>query len=188
MSSKKITPESIASTEAQPTTPTAKKAKKVPASKQVEAMKEATEDRENLILASLAVLTNPMPAEEWEALYNKSMEVDDQIMVEALSRVDVLKADSPVDATVDGEPKKNARKSNQDGKALTLRIRQEVIKNHALGLEPSMKTIIAALADEFGELNDFTLKTVFNHAIATIRAIDSLGYMIGTPAPSEPAS
>ena len=124
------------------------------------------------ILAAMAVLTNPMPAAEWELAYNEAVETGDALMVEALSRIGILEAAKPVE-----EPK-NARKNNTDGKALTLRIRQEVLKMHIAGEAPNMKTVVASLYAEFGELNDFTVKTVFNHAIATIRAIDSLGFKI----------
>lgn len=124
------------------------------------------------ILQAMSALTNPMPAAEWEASYNEAMENGDTLMVEALTRIGILEAPKPI------EEGKNVRKNNTDGKALTLRIRQEVLKAHIAGQAPSMKAVVASLFDEFGELNDFTVKTVFNHAIATIRAIDSLGLKI----------
>ena len=124
------------------------------------------------ILDAMSVLTNPMPAAEWEAAYNEAMATDDKLMVEALSRIGILEAAKPV------EEAKNARKNNTDGKALTLRIRQETLKMYIAGEAPNMKAVVATLYNEFGELNDFTVKTVFNHAVATIRAIDSLGLKI----------
>jgi hypothetical protein len=68
---------------------------------------------------------------------------------------------------------------------LTLRIRQIVIEQASAGLAPSMKAVAEALLPEFGILNDSTLKTVFNHAVAMIRAIDSLGLHIELPAAPE---
>lgn len=170
----------IAPTEIQPVSPKAKKNSKKAAAPIVEAQEAAPigpiPPTAEEILQAMSSLTNPMPAAEWEASYNEAMENGDTLMVEALTRIGILEAPKPV------EESKNARKNNTDGKALTLRIRQEVLKAHIAGQAPSMKAIVASLFDEFGELNDFTVKTVFNHAIATIRAIDSLGLKIeGAP-------
>ena len=133
---------------------------------------EAAKPTAEQILAAMGALTNPMPAAEWEASYNEAVGNGDTLMIEALSHIGILEAPKPV------EESKNARKSNTDGKALTLRIRQEALKMHIAGEAPNMKAVVATLFAEFGELNDFTVKTVFNHAIATIRAIDSLGLKI----------
>jgi hypothetical protein len=191
MKNETIAPETIVSTEAIEVVPAtkkaAKKAAKAPKSEPVvieENIHRPTEDQETLVLAAMAKLPNPMPGDDWEAAYNAAMEANDGVQVEALSRIDVTKADDP-----SGKPEqqKNSRKSNSDGKALTLRIRQEVIRAFFLGEEPSMKNVATALFSEFGELNEFTMKTVFNHAIATIRAIDSLGLRIELPEEAEVA-
>jgi hypothetical protein len=163
----------IAPTEIQPVSPKAKKNSKKAAAPIVEAQEAAPiPPTAEEILQAMSSLTNPMPADEWEASYNEAMENGDTLMVEALTRIGILEAPKPV------EESKNARKNNTDGKALTLRIRQEVLKAHIAGHDPNMKAVVAFLFDEFGDLNDSTVKTVFNHAIATIRAIDSLGLKI----------
>ena len=105
---------------------------------------------------------------------------------EKLAKAEAAKAENAAKAKAEKPAKEVKEKVSSykhvpsvDGSVpATLFLRQVIIKNYMAGTETDGKGLAAAAASAGVVVNESTINTVFNHALGTLRAMDSLGLTI----------